>query len=43
MGQTVKQKMIAVSKKAEGTPRIPFGQLMRSNPPMPKKPKPKKK
>jgi len=45
MGQTVKQKMIAVSKKNEGTPRIPFGELMRSNPPLPPKakPKPKKK
>lgn len=45
MGQTVKQKMIAISKKNEGISRIPFGELMGSNPPIPPKakPKPKKK
>ena len=42
MGQTIKQKMIAKSKKQEETPRIPFGELMRSNPPIPTKAKTKK-
>jgi hypothetical protein len=40
MGQTVKQKMITKSKKAEEPVRIPFGNLL--NPPQ-EKPKPKKK
>jgi hypothetical protein len=32
MGLTVKQKMIAKSKKAEEQVRVPFGALLPSNP-----------
>jgi hypothetical protein len=42
MGQTVKQKMIAKSKKAEEhKTRVPFGALLPSNPPLATKPKKK--
>jgi hypothetical protein len=43
MGQTTKQKMIAISKKAADTTRVPFGALLKSNPQLPSKPKHKKK
>lgn len=47
MGQTIKQKMIAKSKKAEENIRVPFGALFNSNPKGPagsgKDPKQKKK